>query len=100
VPDGQAQRKDLVQVVEAAERAGSIVTEQVRSIIEAAETNAAEIRRNAERDAVSTRREAVDAAHRLLERIDALERPLSELVTSLRREADDVSGELDRRGAH
>jgi hypothetical protein len=99
VPDG-GQRKDLVQMVEAADRAGSIVTEQVRSIIEAAEVNAAEVRRNAERDAVGVRRQAADAANRLLDRIDALERPLADLVTSLRKEADSLTSDLDRRNAH
>jgi hypothetical protein len=94
------QSKDLTQTVEAADRAGSIVTEQVRTIIEAAETNAAELRRGAERDSVTMRRQAVEAANRLLERMDALERPLGDLVTSLRREVDSLTAELDRRDTH
>ena len=99
VSDGRAERKDLVQVVEAADRAGSIVTEQVRSIIEAAETNAAEIRRDAERDAVVIRREAAEAASRLLARLDALEAPLTDLVQGLRHEADSLTAGLDPRGS-
>lgn len=98
MPDGRSDKQDLVQVVEAADRAGSIVTEQVRSIISAAETNAEEIRRSAERDAAGIRREAVDAAQRVLDRVDAVEGPLSELVDALRREADSLTSDLDRRG--
>jgi hypothetical protein len=100
VPNGRGERKDLVQVVEAADRAGSIVTEQVRSIIEAAESNAAEIRGNAERDAVAVRQEAASAANRVLERLEAIEAPLGELVQGLRREADSLSADADRRGTH
>jgi hypothetical protein len=100
VPDGSGNKRDLVPVIEAADRAGSIVTEQVRSIIEAAETNAAEIRRNAEREAVDVRRQAAEAAGRLLERMDALERPLADLVGSLRREADGLNADLGRRDSH
>ena len=99
MPDGRGERRDLVQVVEAADRAGSIVTEQVRAIIEAAESNAAEIRRDAERDAAAIRREAAEAANRLLDRIDALEGPLADLVGGLRREADSLTADLDRRGS-
>jgi hypothetical protein len=100
VPNSRGERKDLVQVVEAADRAGSIVTEQVRSIIEAAETNAAEIRRNAERDAVAIRQQASAAANRILERLGAIEAPLGELVAGLRREADSLSADADRRSNH
>ena len=89
--------RDLVQLGAAADRAGSIVTEQVRSIIQAAESNAADIRRDAERDAHLTRRQAADAASRVLERLDAIEQPLGELVAALRREADGIATELDRR---
>lgn len=80
----------------AADRAGAMVTEQVRSIIEAAEHNAEEIRRNAERDADEMRKEAVEAAHRILDRLDAIEGPLGELVTSLRREADGLTADTRR----
>jgi hypothetical protein len=102
VPNSRGERKDLVQAVEAADRAGSIVTEQVRSIIEAAETNAAEIRRNAERDAVAIRQQASAAANRILERLGAIEAPLGELVAGLRREADSLSADADadRRSNH
>jgi hypothetical protein len=99
VPNGRGDRTDLVQVVEAADRAGSIVTEQVRSIIEAAETNAEEIRRSAQRDAVAIRQQAAAAANRILERLGALEAPLGELVEGLRREADSLSADAER-GTH
>jgi hypothetical protein len=80
----------------AADRAGAMVTEQVRSIIEAAEHNAEEIRRNAERDAEQMRKEAVEAAHRILDRLDAIEGPLGELVSGLRHEADSLTSETRR----
>jgi cell division septum initiation protein DivIVA len=92
-------RQDLVQAVDAADRAGTIVTEQVRSIIEAAEANAEEIRRSAHRDAYTIRQGASDAASRILERLDALERPLGDLVTGLRQEADSLTADLDRRAS-
>jgi len=92
-----ASRKDLVQAVEAADRAGSIVTEQVRSIIEAAEANAEETRRNAQRDAHAIRQEASESANRVLERLNAIEGPLGDLVAGLRRETDALSNEADRR---
>ena len=92
----RAKSRDLVQVVEAADRAGAIVTEHVRSIIESAETSADQIRRNAERDAQTLRREAADAADRVLSRIGAVEGSLGELVNGLRREADGLAADLDR----
>jgi cell division septum initiation protein DivIVA len=94
-----ASRKDLVQAVEAADRAGAIVTEQVRSIIEAAESSAEEMRRNAQRDAHAIRQEASEAANRVLERLDAIEGPLGDLVAGLRRETDALNAEVDRHGA-
>jgi vacuolar-type H+-ATPase subunit E/Vma4 len=87
---------DLAQIGTAADRAGAMVTEQVRSIIEAAESRAEEIRRSAERDAEEMRKEAVAAAHRILDRLDAIESPLGELVTSLRREADNLTSDARR----
>jgi hypothetical protein len=100
VPDGQSERNELLQVVEAADRAGAIVTDQVRSIIEAAETKAQEIERNAEQEAGVTRQSASEAASRILERIDAIENQLGALVDSLRREADRLNTALGRdRGA-
>jgi cell division septum initiation protein DivIVA len=92
----EGNKKDLVRAVEAADRAGAIVTEQVRSIITAAETSADETRRNAQRDAYAVRKEAADAANRVLERLDAIEGPLGDLVAGLRREADTLSTDLDR----
>jgi hypothetical protein len=89
-------RNDLAQMGTAADRAGAMVTEQVRSIIEAAEHNAEEIRRSAERDAEQMRKDAVAAAHRILDRLDAIEGPLGELVASLRREADSLTPETQR----
>lgn len=88
--------EDLAQIGTAPDRAGAMVTEQVRSIIEAAEKRAEEIRSSAERDSDEMRKEAVAAAHRILDRLDAIEGPLGELVTSLRREADKLTSDARR----
>jgi hypothetical protein len=85
----------ITELSEAARRAGYIVTEQIDSIVERAEQQAEMILRQAERDAEDTRREAVAAAKRLLDRIHALEFPLGELVVSLRDEMEGVSRELE-----
>jgi RNA polymerase primary sigma factor len=74
------------QAGEAADRAGAIVTEHIRSIIEQAEANAEEIRRSAEEEADAIRQQAAGTAQRLLERIRAIEGPLAELVAELERE--------------
>ncbi len=82
---------------EAAERAGAIVTEQIRAITDAAQQSSAEIRRSAEEEADATRQRAVDAASTVLEKIDALESQLGSLVAGLRREADTLTRDLERR---
>lgn len=92
------QQDELSRAVEAAERAGSIVTDHVRSIIDAAETRAQETERNAQQEAQQLRTEAYEAANRVLERIDALEGRLGELVSGLRQEAGSLSGNLEQRG--
>jgi len=92
------QGDDLTRAVEAAERAGSIVTEHVRSIIDAAQTRAGEIEREAQREADTIRTDAYEAANRVLERIDSVEGRLGTLVSGLRDEAGSLSGNLDRRG--
>lgn len=89
---------DLMQAVEAADRAGAIVTDHVRSIIDAAQSRAAEIEQGARKDAEEVRRQAHSGATRLLERIDAMEGQLGALVHNLRREADQLAADLDRRG--
>lgn len=108
--------KELSELMDAARRAGSIVNERIDEIIGAAERRADEIRRNAERDAEETRRtaereaeeirlraeqeaetsrrEALNSADRVFERISSLERPLTDLVGTLRFEADKVGREL------
>jgi F0F1-type ATP synthase membrane subunit b/b' len=82
----QAEGQEAAHGGEAADRAGAIVTEHIRSIIEQAEARAEEIRRDATREAEGIRQQAVDSASRLLERIRAIEGPLAELVTELERE--------------
>ena len=91
------EKRELVRAVEAADRAGAIVTEQVRSIIDAAEASAEEVRRNAHRDAEAILQESKDSANRVLERLNSVEGPLADLVGALRGEADSLSAELDRR---
>ena len=88
--------KGIFEAVEAAERAGSVVSEQIRSIMEAAQAKADEIERHAEDEAAQSRQESAGAAARLLEQIDDLESHLSGLVQSLRREADQLSVTLER----
>ncbi len=97
--DHQSMRQDeLTRAVEAAERAGSIVTDHVRSIVSAAESRAAEIERNAQQEAHAIRTDAYEAAGRVLERMDSLESRLGDLVGGLRSEANGLASNLDRRG--
>jgi cell division septum initiation protein DivIVA len=98
VIDRQGRESDeLAQAVEAADRAGAIVTDHVRSIIDAAQSRAAEIEQNAKQEAEDMRRQAHASAVRLLERVDAMEGQLGNLVSSLRREADQLAADLERR---
>lgn len=90
------QDTQLADLTAAARRAGSIVDEHINSIVDLAERRADEIRRSAERDAEATRREAVESARRVFERINALERPLGELVQTLQSESQRVERELGR----
>lgn len=92
-----SEEDDLSRAVEAADRAGAIVTDHVRSIIDAAQARADEIERSARDEADELRSQAEKSARRVLERIDAVEGHLGKLVTGLRRDADNISGELDRR---
>jgi vacuolar-type H+-ATPase subunit H len=89
-------RESVVQVAEAADRAGAIVTEQIRSIIGEAEANAEEIRRSAEVEAEAIRQRATESASRLLQRIDAINGPLAELAAELQREVAGVPAETER----
>ena len=107
--------EQLNELGEAARRAGTIVTEYIDSIVASAEMRAEEIRQAgerdreagardreagerdkeiSERDAERVRREAFDSASRVFDRIQALERPLGELVHTLRVEMDRVGVEL------
>lgn len=92
------EEEELNRAVEAADRAGSIVTEHVRSIIAAAQTRAAEIDRSAQEEAAAIRNEAYEAAQRVLDRVDSLEGQLGNLVNGLRNEASSLAGNLDQRG--
>ncbi len=93
--DDVFETKEFLQVVEASERAGAIVKDHVRAIVRAAEADAERIRARAEEDARSIRRDAIEAAQRILERIDVLEGPLGDLVTDLRSEADALTTDAE-----
>jgi len=93
-----AQQEELSRAVEAADRAGSIVTDHVRSIIDAAQARAGEIERNAQEEAEAIRTQAYEAAIRVLERIDSMEARLGALVTGLREESSKLSGDRDPQG--
>jgi 3-dehydroquinate synthase class II len=86
----------MQQVAEAADRAGSIVTEHVRSIIDSAEERANEIRHKAEEDAHRTREAASQAAAAVLKRIDEAGAPLAGLVADLRTEAERLTAKSER----
>jgi vacuolar-type H+-ATPase subunit H len=94
----EVENENALQVSEAADRAGAIVTEQIRSIIEQAEVNAQEIRANAEREADAIRQRAAESAQRMLQRIEAIDGPLSELVAELQREAEGLTAEFNSPG--
>jgi cell division septum initiation protein DivIVA len=98
VLDRQEVDKQNAQVGEAADRAGAIVTEHIRSIIDQAEANAEEIRRGAQQEAEAIRHQAADSAARMLERLRAIEGPLAELVTELERELGGVPAEYEHQG--
>lgn len=95
-PQGTRQ-DDLSRAIEASERAGSIVSDHVRSIIDAAQSRATEIERKAQQEAQEIRNEAYEAADRVLERMDSLEDRLGTVITGLRQEASSLSGNGDRR---
>src|SRR4029077_14055838 len=70
-------------------------SEQVRSIIEAAEASAAGIREGATADAREHVARVAKAADGLRERIDALDRELTAVLGALRTGADRVRADLD-----
>jgi ABC-type transporter Mla subunit MlaD len=70
-------------------------SEQVRTIIEAAESSAAGMRDSAAKDARAHVERVAEAADALRERIDALERELTTLLGTLRGGADRLRAELD-----
>jgi hypothetical protein len=89
-----SQDPQLAELGEAARRAGQLFSNHVDEIASDAERRAEEIRLQAERDAEATRRAALESGRRVFERINALERPLGELVLTLRHEMDRVTAEL------
>jgi hypothetical protein len=87
--------KYVDELSQAAQRAGNIVTEHIDSIIADAKRRADQIREDADRDAALTKREAMDSASRVFQSIQTLERPLGELVETLRFEMNRVGREFD-----
>jgi DivIVA domain-containing protein len=78
--------------------AGALATEtseQVRAIIEAAESSAAGIRESATADAREHVARVAEAADALRERIDALDRELSAVLGAVRSGAERLRAELD-----
>jgi len=90
------ENQTALEITEAANRAGQLVTEQIRSIIDQAQEGANELRRTAEQDASAIRQQAAESANRILERIRALDGPLSELVAELQRESEHLGSDNQR----
>jgi hypothetical protein len=90
---GQGNHSDLS---EAADRAGAIVTDQIRAMLDAAESRAREIRRSAEKEARERREAAAREASALFKQLEAIERPLDALASSVRGELDSLSTEFRR----
>lgn len=91
---------ELSQLVEAADRAGALVEEQVRSIMEAAEAKAIEVEDTAKDDALTRRQEATEAASGFVAQIEVLEKELNSLIESLRREAERLKAALRKEAAN
>ena len=92
-----AKQGELSGAADVAERASSIVTDHVRSIIDSAQARAADVTREAESDARELRAEAHQAATQVLERIDSLEDTLGSALAGLRDESASVSETLKDR---
>jgi F0F1-type ATP synthase membrane subunit b/b' len=85
----------LAELGDAARRASDLFNQHVDEITADAKRRADEIRKKAERDAKATRRQALESGQRVFDRINALERPLNELVGTLRHEMERVTAELE-----
>jgi len=96
VTAGPDENQTALEIAEAANRAGQLVTEQIQSIIDQAQASATELQRNAEEEANRIRAQAAESANRILERIRALDGPLSELVAELQREAERLGSDNQR----
>jgi hypothetical protein len=83
-------RQGFEELVAAAGHAGSVVREQVGTIVEAAQTKAADIERRSQESAEATRGEARVVANRVLELLRTAEREVGDLRRSVSREADAV----------
>jgi len=70
-------------------------SEQVRAILEAAESSADELRAEAGREASGHVERVEDAANGMLEKLDRLQGELDRLLTGLRSTAESLAGSLD-----
>jgi hypothetical protein len=90
--ESQDSRQDeLSGAGQVAERAGAIVSDHVRSIIDSAQARADEVTSEAESEARALRAQAHGTASTVLERIDTFESTLGDRVNGLREEAAAVS---------
>lgn len=82
---------NVSQAREVADRAGSLVTDHVRAVIDAAQATADDLQRDTDKDAQEIRSGAHQAGRGALSKIDSAEQRLRTLVATLREEADTVS---------
>ncbi len=92
---------DRLEELEAAARGRSetladAAGEQVRGIVEAAESSAAEIRRRAEQEAGEQLARVSEAVAAMLQRLEAVERELASLFASLQAAGRRLGGELEQ----
>jgi hypothetical protein len=87
------------ELVAAANHAGSVIREQIGTILEAAQTNAADAERTSRENAESTRQEAAASAARILDLIRNAERQVGDLRRSAAREADALRVALGKSAA-
>jgi hypothetical protein len=91
----ESQDPQFQELGDAARRAGDLFTSHVDEITTDAERHAEQVREHAQREADAARRAALESGRRVFERINAIERPLGELVTTLRGEMERVTAELN-----
>ncbi len=94
------ERTATPEPLEAADRAGRVVREQIASITEAAQSSAINIERAAEEAGEAARRSALEGGLRIAGQISQLESELDNLRRSVANEADGLRVKLDRSRLH